>query len=184
MTGSDRVPYVTDRDQVPDGERHHYDSIAESRGHVRGPFSVLLNSPELAGRVGRLGAYVRYEGDLPDEDREVAILATARTVDCPYEWAAHAPIAREGAVSDSVIDGIADRAGTEAMAAPAATVVAYAREILRDHAVSDATFARARDRYGEAGVVELTATIGYYAMLACVLNAFEVLPGEGAARFA
>lgn len=172
------MPYITDRDQVPDGNEHHYDSIAESRGHVRGPFSVLLNSPDLAGRVGRLGAYVRYEGDLPDEDREVAILATARAVDCPYEWAAHAPIAREVGVPESVIDGIADRAETAAMAAPAATVVAYAREILGDHAVSDATFARARDRYGEVGVVELTATIGYYAMLACVLNAFEVRPAE------
>jgi 4-carboxymuconolactone decarboxylase len=27
-------------------------------------------------------------------------------------------------------------------------------------------------------VTELTATMGYYAMLACVLNAFEVLPDE------
>jgi hypothetical protein len=29
------------------------------------------------------------------------------------------------------------------------------------------------------GVVELTATIGYYAMLACTLNAFDVRPDPG-----
>jgi hypothetical protein len=28
---------------------------------------------------------------------------------------------------------------------------------------------------GERGLVELTATIGYYAMLACTLNAFDVV---------
>jgi len=27
---------------------------------------------------------------------------------------------------------------------------------------------------GEKGIVELTATIGYYAMLACTLNTFDV----------
>jgi hypothetical protein len=27
---------------------------------------------------------------------------------------------------------------------------------------------------GERGIVELTATVGYYAMLACTLNTFDV----------
>jgi 4-carboxymuconolactone decarboxylase len=36
-----------------------------------------------------------------------------------------------------------------------------------------------RARLGVPGVVELTATIGYYAMLACTLNAFDVQPDAG-----
>ena len=34
--------------------------------------------------------------------------------------------------------------------------------------------------FGEQGVTELTATMGYYGMLACALNAFEVEPAPDA----
>ena len=52
----------------------------------------------------------------------------------------------------------------------------YGRQILRDHRVSADTFEAAKAKFGEQGVTELTATIGYYGMLACALNAFEVTP--------
>ncbi len=178
MTGSDRVRYHTDRESVPEGHRHHYDDIAESRGGVRGPFAVLLNSPELAGRIGHLGAYVRFEGELPDADRELAILTTARAFDCAYEWAAHVPIAAEAGVSESAIDAVAESSPTDDLATGEAVVVEYGRELFGDHAVSDATFEAALDRFGESGVTELTGTMGYYAMIACVLNAFEVSPSS------
>ena len=37
-----------------------------------------------------------------------------------------------------------------------------------------------RARLGVDGLVELTATAGYYGMLACTLNAFDVTPEAGA----
>ena len=40
------------------------------------------------------------------------------------------------------------------------------RELTREHRLSDATFEAARQRLGDAGVVDLIATVGYYAMLA------------------
>ena len=41
------------------------------------------------------------------------------------------------------------------------------------------TFRKALQHFGPQGITELTATIGYYAMLAGVLNAFEVEPDVG-----
>lgn len=178
MTGSDRVQYHTSPETIPHEHRHHYESIDESRGGVRGPFSVLLNSPELAGRIAHVGAYIRFEGELPDADRELAILTTARTFDCAYEWAVHAPIAREVGVPEATIEALKDSKPTEAFDESAAIIVRYARELFRDHSVSDETFDAAISRFGESGITELTGTFGYYAMLACVLNAFEVRPGE------
>lgn len=61
-------------------------------------------------------------------------------------------------------------------------VIRYGRELVRDKRVSDGTFGAARERFGVQGVTELTATLGYYAMLACALNAFEVEPDEEAER--
>ena len=178
--GSTRIPYITDREDVPEGQRHHYDSIDESRDGVRGPFCVLLNSPEVAGRAGHLGAYIRYESELPGPERELTIITTAREFDCAYEWAAHEPIARAEGVREEAIEVVATRASADELADAEQTVVRYARELLRDHEVSDATYEAARDRFGDRGVTELTATVGYYSMLACVLNAFEVRPGEDA----
>ena len=179
---STRVPYLTDREDVPESGHESYDSIAESRGGVRGPFAVLLNSPEVAGRIGHLGAYVRYESGLPDAVRELAIITTAREFDCAYEWAAHEPIAREAGVRDEAIDVVADREAPDDLTETEALVVNYGRHLLGDHSVPDALFEDARAEFGVEGVVELTATMGYYNMIACVLNAFEVTPGEGSSE--
>jgi 4-carboxymuconolactone decarboxylase len=176
MTGSDRIRYITSREGVPAEHRHHYHAIAESRGGVRGPFPVLLNSPELAGRVGHLGAYVRFEGELSDADRELAILTTARTFDCAYEWAAHVPIAREAGVREEAIRVVAESGPTDALEAGERAVVEYGRELFEEHSISEGTFGVAVDRFGESGITELTGTMGYYAMVASVLNAFEVSP--------
>lgn len=178
MTGSDRIPYVTDRDAVPEEHRHHFDEIEETRGGVRGPFAVLMNSPEVAGRVANLGTYVRFEGELPNADRELAILATARAFDCAYEWAAHVPIARDAGLREEAIDVVAEEGATDDLDDGEATVIEYCRELLYDHRVSDDTFRAALERFGESGVTELTATAGYYGMIACALNAFEVFPDE------
>jgi 4-carboxymuconolactone decarboxylase len=174
-----RVPYLTDREQVPESGREYYDSIAESRGGVRGPFAVLLNSPDLAGRIGHLGAYVRYESGLLDAVRELAIITTAREFDCAYEWAAHEPIAREVGVRDEAIEVVAERGSPDDLTATEALVVSYGRHLFGDHAIHDDLFEDAKAEFGVEGVVELTATMGYYSMIACVLNAFEVTPGAG-----
>ena len=50
--------------------------------------------------------------------------------------------------------------------------IAYdtATEILRLKRVSDATYARAVAKFGEQGVIDLLGVIGYYNLLAIVMN--------------
>ncbi|MWV64549.1 carboxymuconolactone decarboxylase family protein [Halorubrum sp. JWXQ-INN 858] len=175
-----RVPEITSREQVPAGQRDRFDRIEESRGSVRGPFRLLLYSPEIADRVGHLGAYVRYESELPDPVREVAILTTARAYDCAYEYAAHEPIAREAGVDEGSIRAIAHDEPLEGLREVDAAVVRFGRELLGDNRVSDDAFDAVHDRFGTAGVTELVATFGYYGMLATVLNAFEMHPDADA----
>ncbi len=45
---------------------------------VRGPFAVLLRSPELADRVQKLGEHLRFNSTLPPRLNEFAILITTR----------------------------------------------------------------------------------------------------------
>ena len=86
-----------------------FDAIAGGpRGGVRGPFLPLLNSPELADKVQKLGQFVRYECSIPWNLREIAILVTAYHWKAQYEWFAHESEARKAGVSVAVIDAIQD----------------------------------------------------------------------------
>ena len=173
-----RLAELSDRDALSPEAQTAFDAISGTRGSVRGPFAMLLHSPEVAERAAHLGAYLRFESSLPDAERELAIIATARAFDCDYEWAAHARLAREVGVGEDAINAVANRELT-GLTDDERVVVEFARELLEQHSTSDAVFERARDRFGDSGVIELTATVGYYAMIACVLNATEIEPPEG-----
>jgi 4-carboxymuconolactone decarboxylase len=64
-----------------------------------------------------------------------------------------------------------------------AQIVSFVREVLRAHRVNQTTFQALYGRLGERGLVELTATVGYYAMLACTLNAFDIATASAPDEF-
>ena len=173
-----RFPVLSRADLSPEAQIIH-DQIAESRGHVIGPFKVLLHSPEVAGRIGYLGHYVRFQSVLEPEVSELAILTVARANDCRFEWGAHHPLARKAGVRDEAIAAIAHRRGVEGLTERERLVITFGRELCEKHRVSPATFAAAQAAFGHQGVVELVVTLGYYGMIAAVLNAADVQPEPG-----
>ena len=168
----------TKEDLAPE---HHgvFDAIAQSRGRVQGPFPMLLHSPELAGRVAHLGAHVRFEMGLSQKLKELVILTVARELDCAFEWSVHAGHARAAGISDECIESIRSRTEPSALTPEEADIRGYAQELLRTHRVSDATFAAVEKNLGARGCVELSALVGYYVLLACILSSMEVEPAEG-----
>lgn len=169
-----RIPTIEKKEDL--GREHHaiYEAIARSRGRVGGPFAALLHSPPIAERTAHLGTYIRFESHLDRKMIELAALAAARETECKHEWAAHVGHAEKAGISIETIRLIYQRKGAEAFSTEEAQIVSYVRELLHSHRVSEATFQALYARLGERGLVELTATIGYYAMLACTLNAFDV----------
>ena len=97
------------RDQVKPEHLEFYDAIVGSRGSVRGPYGILLQSPDLASRVAHTGTFVRFELDLPESLKETIIITTAREIDSQYEFYAHARLAREAGTSEDTIQAIANR---------------------------------------------------------------------------
>jgi 4-carboxymuconolactone decarboxylase len=56
----------------------------------------------------------------------------------------------------------------------------FCTELLRTGSVSDATFDDARALLGEAGVIELVCTVGYYSLVAFVVNVDrQPVPADG-----
>ena len=171
-----RLPEVLSRDALPADQQDMFDYLTKTRGSVRVPFSLVLNSPEACRRISHLGTYVRFESSLPAAVTEIATLTVAREFDCAHEWAQHTGFARQAGVSEAAIDVIGSKRGLESLSEEEALPARYAREVLQHRRVSDATFAAARERFGDKGVVDLTATVGYYCLMACLLNALEVIP--------
>src|SRR5271165_4057774 len=101
-----RLPAITSKDQVP--AQHHavFDSIVASRGAVQGPFTMFLHSPEVAGRLAHLGAYVRFEGSLDMRVRVLAAMVVAREFEAEYIWGAQTGIARQRNVPETTITAI------------------------------------------------------------------------------
>ena len=106
-----RVPEVTERDQVPEAQRHHFDAIMASRSNRRRPYSFLLHCPDLAARTAHLVGYSLFESDFPKDQKELAICAVAREFDCPYGWAAHELNARTAGVRERDRDVSRSRRG-------------------------------------------------------------------------
>jgi 4-carboxymuconolactone decarboxylase len=171
-----RLPELTNRNSIPEDARAAFDYLVQTRGASRLPFSVVLNAPEICQRVAHVGTYCRFESSLPPAVTELATLTAAREFDAAFEWAAHVPLARQRGVSDEAVDVIGRKRPVDALKDDEALPIRCAREILHDHRLQDATFEAARKAYGEQGVIEIVALAGYYGMLACLINALEILP--------
>lgn len=174
-----RLTPITSKDQVPPEAHAIVDGIVASRGAVQGPFSLFLHAPELAGRVAHLGAYIRFEGGLDMRVRVLAAMAVARELDAAYVWGAQTGSARRQGVPESTIAAIREK-HTRGVPTDDAQIIDFTRRLLRDHRVDDATVVALRQRFGDRGLIELTGTIGYYAMLAMTVNACELPAGPGA----
>jgi 4-carboxymuconolactone decarboxylase len=178
-----RLPLITSKDQVPPADQPVVESIIASRGSLQGPFVAFLHSPELAGRVAHLGAYVRFEGSLEMRVRVLAAMTVAREFQALYVWGAQTGSARRQGVPESTIAAIRDNHSRD-VPAEDALIIEATRMLLRRHRLDDATAAALLSRFGNNEFIQLTTAIGYYSLLSMTVNAAELEPAAGMERLA
>ena len=175
-----RIPYTPADIQEPEDL---VDAIRRRRGgRLLDLDRMLLHSPPYARGWNALLGAVRGELSLPARLRELAICAVAALTGAEYEFHHHAPVflqaggtpgqlealrAIDGAAPDAALFDEAERA-----------VLRYTFEMTRHAAVSDATFAAAARALGERHVLELTAVVATYNMVARFLVALQILPED------
>src|SRR5262245_36192366 len=159
-----RIPQILNRNLLPEADRHAYDTIEKSRGEVRGPYTLMLNSPSYAMHIAEGGAYVQASTLTPVQ-LEIAILTAAREADCRYVWAAHVRNGRQVGVREEAFDLIGRRAPLDTLNEVERPIVRFGRELLGDHNLSEEAFAAIHDTMGDRGVSDLTATLGHYTLL-------------------
>jgi 4-carboxymuconolactone decarboxylase len=162
-------------------QRRVYDAVVSGpRGVVVGPLRAALHRPELADKWQQFGEILRYRTSLPPRLSELAILVTARHWTSQLEWQQHAPAALKGGLSAAVIDAIRNGLRPAFTAEDEQAIYDFCREMHENKAISDKSYRRAHDLIGTLGVVELTALMGYYTMVAMTLIAHDIPLPEGA----
>jgi acetyl esterase len=175
-----RIPLPSLETFTAEQKRVHDAVVSGPRGALRGPLRAALHNPELADKWQQLGELLRYRTSLPPQLSELAILVTARHCNCQLEWLIHAEMARKAGLSDSIIENIRTRRPIGDADPAAVDIYLYASELNRSDGVSEEIHRRVRERFSAVGVVELTALIGYYTMVAMTLNAHQIPLPEGA----
>src|SRR5438105_8070381 len=168
-----RIKQITERADVAPEYQYLYDRIAQARGRVAGPYSILLHSPAVADRIDTVSAALRGDSQLSPEEFVLTALAVARAKDCLFVWSVQAPNARRAGVSEEAITAIRDRS-PDGLSEEQADIVSYAQQVVNGSRVDQATFDRLHARHGRRWLVALTATAGHFGLISGINNAFEV----------
>lgn len=170
-----RIPLLNGDDLTPEQQRV-YDKIVDGpRGVMVGPLRAALHWPELAERWQALGETLRYHLSLSARLSELSIILVARHWNSYLEWDVHAEAARASGLSNEVIEAVRNAQPPTFVNNDEAVIYEYTRQLLQTGQVDDGAYDEALQLFGTVPLVELTAVIGYYSMVAITLNAHNIL---------
>jgi len=173
-----RLPELDEANLSPQ-QKTIYDDIMRMRGRVRGPFAVWLRNAELA--EGTLKLQDMFASRVKMERRliQLMILVAARCAGAQYAWYIHEPHALQHGISHEMVEAIRDRRTPNFTREDERLVYDITLELNASHRLSDSTFSRGMAMFGEQQMVELVSGVGFYAMVAMTLNAFDVAVPDG-----
>jgi len=160
--------------------RKIYEDIAARRAakgvHHLGPYVPLLNHPELAKRIERLGYYYKYQSTLPRDVYQFIVLVFSKQSGIAFEWADHIAAARASGLSDEVIADIADGKGV--FPAPYQNVRTCMDCALGYKSIPEGLQEEIIKTFGIPGLLEIVTLCGFYGLIGMINVCFDVpLPG-------
>ena len=177
-----RLPLLN-RDALAPDDQAVWDRIAAVRTGVRGPFGVLMHVPTLADRVAALEDYFRFNAALPERDRELVIMATAREMGARYPWARHEARGREVGTRTEAIEAVRINGALEQLTARERLLVEIVRALLRTRALPAELYERGLAELGRQQLIETVSLAGHYSLIGMVVNAFDVAPPDNSPTF-
>jgi len=170
-----RIPYVQ-KETAPPEVKELYDNFAGQfkLRDVPNVVKALSNSPKLARRVFPLGDYFMHESGLDPRMRELAVLTLMNRLNCNYGFVRHIPIAEQTGISRAQIDSIAAYATNPLFSSEDKQIIKYAEDLTLKGQVEDDLYRQVQDRLGQQHLLDLTAAIAFWNMMARNLNALQI----------
>jgi len=175
-------------DKLTPAQRALLDSIRSGpRGGsttIRGPFAVFLHAPAFGELAQQLGGHCRFKTAVPPRLSEFAILATAKLWRAQYEWFAHVPQAERAGVKAETIRDLHKGRVPKSAPKDERAIYDFVQELYKTRRVSERTYKRVHGFLGDSLTVELVGILGYYGLVAMMLDVFNVaLPADAPAPF-
>lgn len=143
-------------------------------------FRVLLRHPQLARSVDRMLAQLLWRNTLDARLRELVIMRVGWLTGSVYEWTQHWRVAMQLGVEPDDLLGVRDWERYDAFGLTERAVLAATDETVRDGKVSDETWAACVGALDdEHALLELVAAIGWWRMIASVLETLRVPLEDG-----
>lgn len=157
-----RLPYVIP-EEAPAVVRQTLDQLPA----MLNVFRMMAHAETSFAPLVRLGASILAQQKLSPRLRELAILRSMAVVGCRYEWLQHASIAMLAGVTRYQVQAIEQgNVGADCFDETERLVLELATDLAKDVRSSGATFERLRERLSPREMVELVIAVGYYAMVA------------------
>ena len=153
-------------------------SLGERARQLIDSMPVKLNILRMAGHLDdgcpvllQLGGHILTAQKLSPVLRELAILRVARLSSAEYEWVQHVPFAEDVGVTAAQIDALdkGQRTG-DCFDEAEALVLAFTDEVVHNVRPSDLILGALREILSDQEVVELTTTIGFYMLMARIME--------------
>ncbi len=161
-----RLPYV-DAAQAPERVRETLEGLAVPLNI----FFMMAHAENNLRSLLRLGGTILSKQQLSAQLRELAILRVAKLSGARYEWVQHVPIGKATGITAAQITAIeADSVTADCFDAREQLVLRFTDEVVQKVRASDATFAAMTKQFPPREIVELTLAIGYYMMIARLLE--------------
>lgn len=177
-----RVPLLS-KEQAPPEARDVFERVEARGARVMNVYRALANSRAAILPFMRLGNTLLERCHLDHRLRELAILRVARLTGSQYEWAQHVALAREAGITPEQMESIREWRSSTAFDARDRAVLAYTDEVTQNIRVPEDVFGEMAAHLDQESIVELTLSIGYWGMVARLLEALQVdvdteLPGS------
>ncbi|MFI5397931.1 MAG: carboxymuconolactone decarboxylase family protein [Candidatus Binatia bacterium] len=161
-----RLPYV-DPASAPERVRETLAGLAVPLN----VFFMMAHAETNLRSLLRLGGTILSKQQLSGRLRELAILRIASISPARYEWVQHVPIAKAAGVTDVQVATLeADDPSADCFDARDRLVLRFTDEVARNVRASDETFGLMTKQFPPREIVELTLAIGYYMLIARLLE--------------
>ena len=173
-----RLP-LPKREDVNDDSKKIFDEMTQ---HSQHPLPRLYDPP-LARPMSEAGYYLKNQTGLPSRLLEIAVLVTARQLDCQFEWTQWETDGRNLAdprhIEQSTIDIIKYNKPVVGLGEKETALIALGREMLGEKKVSSVTFAAVLRLFGPRLTVDLVELMAGYSACRPEMTAFDQQLNEG-----
>lgn len=173
-----RIAHLRPEEQTPEQARLGAAIAGARSGSLGGPFAIWLRVPEIAERANHFSERIRLQSKIEPRLFELMVITVARAWSAQYEWHAHARQALEHGISPAVVEAIRLRRTPPFEREDERVVYDTVNELMQTRTLGQTAYDRALAAFGQELLIELVTAIGFYAMIALVLNAFDApVPG-------